>query len=314
MSPKSTRKMVGGADVGSSLIGFAVVIVALYLLYLLYNWLFTKGKPASTVSLSGPATLQATKPANKDMPKPPGTGGQPCAAWMDLSGVTDGGQYSVDLWAYVTDTKGFLNPGSTPLANLLEIGNRDTSGNTLLYIGLNPVNAALIVRQNTTSEQIKNTLDAADSSGNYPLADLIANYNSGVKYSSRNKCDIINGIEYQRWILITVVANARVLDIYIDGKLARSCVYNTAYSLSKTGSTAARVYLGHSNNDNLKAFFSNSNYYNYALSPEAVWRSYQYGPKGPFNVWKWIKSFFTINNKVELGSLNNMNTCAACNM
>jgi hypothetical protein len=305
--------MVGGGDVGSSVIGFVTVLVALYLLYLLYNWLFTKGKPASTVSLSGPVTLQATKHANKDMPKPPG--GQSCAAFTELTGITDGGQYSVDLWAYVTDTKGFLmDSTSTPLANLLEIGNRDSGGNTLLYIGLNPVNAALIVRQNTTSEQIRPDVSATAAPGNYPLADLIANYNSGTNYSSRNKCDIINGIEYQRWILITVVANARVLDIYIDGKLARSCVYNSAYSLSKPGSTAARVYIGHSNNNNLKAFFSNSNYYNYALSPEAVWRSYQYGPKGPFNLWKWIQSFFTINDTLEDGSLNNMNTCAACSM
>jgi hypothetical protein len=309
MSPKSTRKMVGGADVGSSLIGIVTVLVALYLLYLLYNWIFTKGKPASTISLSGSTTLQANKATMRK-----NSAGDSYAAVTDLSGVTDGGQYSVDLWTYVTDTKGFLSAGSSSLANLLEIGNRDSKGNTLLYIGLNPVNAALIVRQNTITEQINNTLTAPDSSGNYPLSDLIKNYNSGTKYSSRNKCDIVNGIEYQRWILITIVANARVLDVYIDGKLARSCVYSSPYSLSKTGATGAKAYIGLGNNNNLKAFFSNANYYNHALTPEAIWRNYQYGPSGPFNLSKWIKSFFSLNYKFNSPSLNTMDECAACNM
>jgi hypothetical protein len=304
--------MVGGANVGTSLIGLFTVLVALYLLYSLYDWLFTKGKPSSTKSLSGPVALPAMRHGTKDIKQAPG--GYKCAAYMDLSGVTDGGQYSVDLWAYVTDTKGFLNTGSTPLANLLEIGNRETGGNTLLYVGLNPVNAALIVRQNTTSEQIKPNAVATDAPGSFSLEHLIANYNAGTSYSSRNKCDIINGIEYQRWIHITVVANARVLDIYIDGKLARSCVYNTPYSLSKTGSTAARAYIGHQNNDNLKGFFSNSNYYNYALTPEAIWRNYQYGPTGPFDIWKFIKSFFTIDATLKDTSLNDLDSCAACKM
>lgn len=293
MSPKAARKMVGGASIGSSVIGVLTLIVALYLLYLLYDWMFSSTAAPKTVSLSGSATLHASQIGDTVMSK--NTKNETYASTIDLSGVTDAGQYSVDLWAYVNDTKGFLSSGSTPLANLLEIGNRDTSGNTLLYIGLNPVNAGLIVRQNTTTEQINNTLGTADNSGNYPLSDLIANYNSGTRYSSRNKCDIINGIEYQRWILITVVANARVLDIYIDGKLARSCVYNSPYSLSKPGSTGATAYIGLGNNNKLKAFFSKANYYNYALSPEQIWRNYQYGPTGPFDLWGWIKSFFDIN-------------------
>ena len=135
----------------------------------------------------------------------------------------DGGQYAVTFWVYVSDTKGFLTAGVPPLAHLIEISDGASTettraGNTMLFVGLNPKNGGLVVRQNTSdpSEQINNSLTTF-TNGSYPLSSLITGYNQETNYTARDKCDIPNGIEYQRWVLVGVVGNGRTLDIYIDG-------------------------------------------------------------------------------------------------
>jgi hypothetical protein len=119
----------------------------------------------------------------------------------------------------------------------------------------------------------------------------------------------VNGIEYQRWVLITTVANGRTLDVYIDGKLARSCVYKAGYL---GGNGTATAYVGLDNDDKLKGYFSFMNYYQYALSPEEVWRTYQTGPGGPFSLSKWFSSYFSLTLTLNGENLNSLNPYASC--
>ena len=174
-------------------------------------------------------------------------------------------------------------------------------GRTLVFVGLNPTNANLIVRQSTTDvdNQINNADTTVSDDGNrYPLDSLINTYNSdttgrftGAANKSSNRCDIVNGIEYQRWVLIGVVGNGRVLDVYIDGKLARSCAYTAPNSLGSPNGIAT-AYFGLGNEGNLKGYFSNGMFYNYALTPANIWGIYQDGPAGPFNIYKWATGLF----------------------
>jgi len=124
---------------------------------------------------------------------------------------------------------------------------------------------------------------------------LIDNYNtSGSTYSSDDRCDILNGIEYQRWVLVSIVGNGRTLDVYIDGKLARSCVYAAPFGmLSPNGSATA--YFGLNNGGNLKGFFSNGTFYNYALSPAEIWALYQAGPSGYPTIGGFFKNLFNVD-------------------
>jgi hypothetical protein len=299
-----------GGSIGSTLLSLLVVLVAIVVLIYTYQWLFNSQSNTSTVSiLSGNPSMTATVMDSAS--------GYSVVSSTELTGVNDNGQYSASFWVYVTDTKGFLAPGgSAQLAHLMEISNNRFSktnpGNTLIYVGLNPVNATLVVRQSTTdpTQQINNSL-TAQSGGSYPLTSLINNYNAGTTFTSNDRCDIINGIEFQRWVLITVVANSRTLDVYIDGKLARSCVYSSGFSLgSKSGSGTA--YFGLNNGGNLKGYFANGNYYNYALSPDAVWKTYQDGPAGPFSIWGWLTSIFSVNINLNPSVANQLNPCNAC--
>jgi hypothetical protein len=219
-----------------------------------------------------------------------------------LTGILDGGQYSASLWVYVSDTKGFNTVGGAPLAHLLEISNKrfdETSkGNTLVFIGLNPVNGTLVVRQSSSdpTEVIDNSMSLnSATSTKYPLNSLINNYGSDTKFNtSDDRCDIINGIEYQRWILVSVVGNGRTLDVYVDGKLARSCIYKGSFALGSSAGTGQAI-VGYNNNGNLKGFFSKGNFYNYALTPDQVWANYQAGPGGSFSFSEFFSTLFNLN-------------------
>lgn len=310
-----------GGGYGSTIVSFVLLLLFLYILYTLYNLAYgnTSNPPTQIGGKNMPMGTVSTNGNNAYLKKlidtvPSST----YVAKQALTGFTDAGQYSINMWVYVIDSKG---AGNNNLVNLFEIntGNRFAStdkGKTILYIGLNPKNGALVIRQSTmggddTEQLIDNTLTQGyDPSGNrFPLSELIGSYNSGSKFTGNDRCDIVNGIEYQRWVQISVVANGRTLDVYIDGKLARSCVYKAGYL---GGNGTATSYVGIGNSDKLKGYFSNISYYKNALSPDQVWNTYQEGPSGPFNIWSWLYSIFNVSVSVKSGGLNAMNPYDSC--
>lgn len=322
--------MRGGA-IGNTITGFVLIVVGLFVLYYLYQWIMKGDAAYSSVDiLSGVAAMDSNIAGASVGDSSTGGGGgagSGCAAAdtlptaaASITKIDNGGQYSVSFWVYVNKTSDFLTAGSSHLAHFLEIsdnastftGSTPRSGNTLLFVGLNPKNGGLVVRQSTTNtnEQIKNGLTSF-SGGSYPLSGLINNYNNETNYSARDKCDIPNGIEYQRWVLVGVVGNGRTLDTYIDGKLARSCVYKANWSIGND-SGQAKVRVGYGNGGKLKGYFSNAKYYSWALSPEEMWRTYQSGPGGPFSLWNWISQFFSVTVNVNNKAIADMSPCAAC--
>jgi hypothetical protein len=288
------------------IIGVVVMILVLVGLYYLYNFLYGSSPSQASVNiLSSPTSATKTTTVN----------GVDSVATTALTGIADGGAYTASLWVYINNTVGF-NTQASPLIHLFDISNKGVSGvpasqgvaavdavpagDTMLFVGLNPRTGSLIVRQSTADPAvvIDNSMastDAGITNTKYPLTALINNYNAGGNtYTKDDRCDIVNGIEYQRWVLITVVANGRTLDVYIDGKLARSCVYKANYALnSATGKATA--YVGSGNGGNLKGFFSNINYANYAYTPDAVWAQYQAGPGQPFSLASFFSNLFSVN-------------------
>lgn len=299
MNAANTAANSAGGGMTKTILGLVIFILVLVGLYYLYNFLYGKNPSYAAVDiLSGSVATTSTN----------NYGGSTVVRSMELTGIQDGGQYSTSFWIYVADTKGFS--ATTPkLAHLLEIsdkgrfntGTTNPSGNTLLFVGLNPKNGSLIVRQSTldTSEQIVNTPNSASG-----LNSLIDGYNSGSTYSTNDRCDILNGIEYQRWILVTVVGNGRTLDVYLDGKLARSCVYKSNFGLGSTGGKANAVF-GYGNGDALKGYFASGKFYNYALTPDQIWSLYQAGPTGYFDLKSFFGNLFNVN--VSFGSSAGLN-------
>lgn len=279
---------VGGTGQAKSYIIYTVIfVVVIYLLYQLYKFLYTSaGYQASVDLTSGVVTL------NKDSSFSTTSTENKAVSVTDLNGILDGGEYTVSFWIYVGDTKGF----SSGLAHVLEISNdrfnsTETSrGKTLLFVGLNPANGSLIIRQSSSdpTEQINNAIPSTS------LTSLITTYNSGTANSADDRCDILNGIEYQRWVLVTCVGNGRTLDVYLDGKLARSCVYKGNFAIGSSAGKAT-AYIGLNNEGKLKGYLRSGKYYNYALSPDAIWALYQSGPAGYTNIIDFFKNLFSVD-------------------
>jgi len=90
-------------------------------------------------------------------------------------------------------------------------------------------------------------------------------------FASPNEgCDIKN-IPLQKWVNIVYVLNNRTVDIYIDGKLERSCVLRGVPKLNEEP-----VHIA--DNGGFFGKISNLVYYKYALKPDEVYRIYSNGP------------------------------------
>jgi hypothetical protein len=295
---------VGAAAAAKMMVSLVVLILVLVGLYYLYKFLYGSQASVATVTILGAPTSMSSVVA--DISGSSVSSGY--VAKTKMTGIVDGGAYTVNMWAYVNSTA-----TATKLLHLLDISNgRDVaavaSDSTLLFIGLDPKNGALIVRQSTSdnSYKIDNQLVSSGLANSYipgtnfkySIGSLLDNYQTDKagagNYSKDDKCDILNGIEYQRWVQITVVANGRTLDVYLDGKLARSCVYNANFALNSTKGTAT-AYVGANTTGDLKGYFSNITYSNYAFTPANVWTSYQAGPGGAFDIKTFFANLFSTN-------------------
>jgi hypothetical protein len=279
----------------------AIFIGVLVGLYYLYQWLYGSQGSKSSVTL-----IPAGKTADLSSPKQTITGStNPSVAQYEISGVQDGGEYSMTFWVYITKTSGFTQASSsTPLAHLIDISNdrfsESSKGNTLVFVGMNPLDGTLIVRQNTQEVKINNAADSS-SATEYPLTSLISSYNLNDTFKKDDRCDILNGIEYQRWVMIGVVANSRTLDVYVDGKLARSCVYTAPFGLNASGSTNVKATIGNNEANKLYGSISTGEFYDYALTPDKMWTKYMAGPKGEFSVTSFFNSIFSTEFSINTG-------------
>jgi hypothetical protein len=90
-------------------------------------------------------------------------------------------------------------------------------------------------------------------------------------FASPNEgCDIKN-IPLQKWVHITYILNNRTVDIYIDGKLERSCVLR---GVPKLNDEPVRVC----DNGGFFGKISNLVYFRYAMKPDEVYNIYSKGP------------------------------------
>lgn len=173
-----------------------------------------------------------------------------------------GGEFSVSTWIYITNWG--VNKGQNKVFLTLSGGAKAYS-TLVMYLGQN-INK-LGIRVSTDSTEYSTTLDSTQmtmiTSGQTPYTDTASDF---------KKCDI-DTVDIQRWVNITAVLSGRTLDIYMDGKLSRSCVLDGLYkvdgdtpSLSLGGPSGFGGYIGQTRGAN------------YAYSPDQVYLNYLNGP------------------------------------
>lgn len=287
------------------LIPVLILFIGLIGLYYLYQYLFG---PKSTNAYSLISKIQS---ANVDP-------SQPIVVTSDkLATLYEGGEFTISTWIYITNwsyragmNKSIINIGGP---------NFDT---IRIYLGGNKptLSVRLQTKDSTGSHNAIPTGAAAGSAvggiapnsnsngptsfgSQVPIESLdkatqnavfnILQTDSGLLDSSP-LCDL-PPIDLQRWVNITVSINGKTADVYMDGRLSRSCVLPSFYKVDAGGYSAYLLSYG-----GFGGQIANTTMYDSALNPEQVYKNYMAGPEPITSIGQWFSSFFAPGVSVQV--------------
>lgn len=250
--------------------GIIVVILGAVALYYLYKYVYgVEGLSSESVITTAIAGNTKTKPAL--YPIPP---------------IYEGGEYSITFWTYITGFKDQTGLNK----HILEIRGVDYS---TLVVGLGAHRNKLMVRVNTAGGS---SLSGRTSLSTNEVKDLFRTTQvaSGLLEQGLELCDLPE-IDLQRWVCISIVLNGRTCDLYMDGKLARSCVLPGPFKVDPKGYQMKLLDF-----DGFDGFLSDVYCYQYALNPDQAYRIYMAGPSdtAASSFVGWLKSIFGLEGTV----------------
>ena len=253
--------------------GIAILVVAGVLLYYMYDYMFNVTQTqvkASVVPnpIASPTTLIQYPGTSQDDVK--------------LSQyVFTGGEMTVTFWMYVTGA----GSDTTNKRHILNLGTSPTDDASTLIVALGGKT---------------NTLHVHVNDGSSPSFVFNNFMTTSPDSDTASPCNVQN-VEFGRWVNVTVVLNNNLCDVYMDGRLSRSCVLKGQFKVNGSATTPLYFFLLNPDIGTASAHvktdwtgsLSGVNFYNYALSPDETYRIYMAGPSGSSgDLWSAIKSFF----------------------
>jgi len=248
-------------DLANTTVTIIIIVLGLVGLYYLYGYLF--GAAAATtviISKQQSAKLDPSAPIIV-----------PSAAMPPLY---SGGEFSVSTWVYINDWT-YRNGYNKAI---LSIGGPTIDTLRIYLAGQKPT---LHVRVNTSQGLDGTKLSNKNSKGGLFTT---LQTDSGMLDTTAN-CDVPN-IEFQRWVCVVVAINGKTCDVYMDGKLVRSCVLDNYFNVDSAYALTVGEAGGFGGNINTTTM------YGYALSPDIVYANYMAGPMPVTNFLGYLQSFF----------------------
>jgi hypothetical protein len=264
-----------------------LIFIGLVALYYLYQYLF--GPKTSNVY----TLIQNTQNANIDPSKP-------ITITSDkLPVLYEGGEFTISTWIYVNNwsyRQGFNK-------SILSIGGPNFDTIRIYLGGYKPkLSIRLQTKENSgvnntipsaaTSTFGVNQIDSLDKGTQNAIFNILQTENSLLETSPL--CDLPE-IDLQRWVNISVSVSGKTVDVYYDGKLARSCVLPSFFKVDAGGYSANLLAYGGFGGE-----ISTTTMYDSALNPEQVYKNYMGGPEPITNIFSWISSFFTPGISVSI--------------
>jgi len=282
------RIMNNGSNSSSPVARLIPVIIfftGLICLYYLYQYLF--GIRTSTSY----SILTKTQNANVDPVKPI------IVTSDNLPTLYEGGEFTVSTWIYISNWsyRGGFNK------SIMNLGgpNFDT---LRLYLGGNKPKLHLRLQTREKGGVVQSVPSDANQAPAESLekATQNATFNilqtdSGLLDSSP-LCDLPE-VELQRWVNITAAVNGKTVDVYLDGKLARSCVLPSFFKVDAGGYSASLLSYG-----GFGGQISTTTMYDAALNPEVVYKNYIAGPEPITTFGQWLSSIFSFNINISVDS------------
>ena len=267
-----------------------IMVVSLLVLYFAYGFLYSSVTGSPTVLVTTEANIPPTTPLKAtDIPQP-----------------FEGGDYTFNSWVYVNNFRDGINMRKP----IFELRGLSSSGAfSTLYVGIGGSSNTLIVRTHSKSSgsvqgvQSGSQAQASASDGtlflnnvattpNTPYEDTFnaaAMGDSGIT-NPGPICDL-QSVDLQRWVMVTVVLSGRTIDVYMDGKLSRSCVTRSYYKVDPAG--VVPVIFGGSSKPLLNGYVAGLSVARYALTPGEIYRMYSSGPKANQTFMNWLMSLVT---------------------
>jgi hypothetical protein len=266
---------------GASLLWkIAFPILMLVALYYLYQFLFGAN------GLEGSLVMKNIRKSSPD--KPYIFLGDPTSS-SSIPAIYEGGEYTINGWIYIDDYS--IRRGYNK--HVVSLGG---SSFLTLAVFLGPYKNSLNVRVHTQDTNTQSTALPASSMPTSTVSDDLKAENLGSIFTSMQQdngllnptrpCDI-QSIDLQKWVQITITLNNKTCDVFIDGKLARSCVLPSFYKVSKSNMALRLCEYG-----GFGGYVSNFSAYNYALNPEQIWRLYMSGPGPQLSIADYIAALF----------------------
>ena len=237
-------------------------ILMLVVLFYLWKWLYGSSDMQDMVIYSSPSD---GLPA-KDKKSTVFSGSQ-------VPQIYGGGEYSISTWIYVTNWG--INKGKNKPFLVLSGGSPEEAGimTMVMYLGQYTNKLGVRVSVESPDNKLGDLTYARDYSaivaGTSPYTDSSPDF---------RKCDI-EQVDLQKWVNITAIMSGRTLDIFIDGKLSRSCLLD---GLFKVDGETPTLKLGGPNG--FGGIIGMTRAANFAYSPDRVYSYYQEGPFAGFSL------------------------------
>lgn len=244
----------------------ALLVVLLAVLYVVYQYLYPADDPTYTSFLK----------AEHD-------GRKPFAPRKKVPAIYTGGDFTLSFWMYIDD----FNYRSNSYKHLFSIQPQTvTATTTAPIVGvLTPLQNNLMVRANTVSAGagaapapgvVSPTASSTgpDITVMQNLSQLLQGQTSAAMFQSTVEapCDV-KEIPLQRWVCVTIVSSGRVLDVYIDGKLSRSCVLDSVVNVPRQPLELRMCEAG-----GIGGRISSVQMWSAQLTPDVIYGLYMMGP------------------------------------
>jgi hypothetical protein len=276
---QATQFVEGNKGILSTVV-FLIVIVLI--LYAVYQYLYPAEDPTYTRVLKGEADAR-----------------KPIHIRNKVPAIYTGGDFTLSFWIYIDDFN--YKAASNKFLFAISPELLATTSRSPLVGVLTPLTNNLMVRANTT--QSSTQAPAAANSSTAPagpditveanLQALLSQQTSMSMFTTpiaEQPCDV-KDIPLQRWVCVTIVSSGRTLDVYIDGKLARSCVLEGSVHVPRG---PLKLRLGE--NGGFGGRYSSVQMWSSQLTPDAIYGIYMMGPtQAQHNLFTDVASWLNLN-------------------
>lgn len=171
--------------------------------------------------------------------------------------VREGGDFAISAWVYISSYSTANAGKAKPVFVVTDAG---VQSNNLLTCALYPNESKMMIRAYTGPGSVGTGITDLDTMTGSMGGEMIP-------------CDIDN-VDMQRWINVTVAVSGRIMDVYMDGKLTRSCILPGPIKASDTGAQALIM----APRGGFGGYFSRVRFFNYSPTPDQIYANYQAGP------------------------------------